>query len=639
MDIITSTELCALKMEKDREETKAESLRQNVIKILNKEHTRKRKSNLPQSQQKALKELKSMEEVKVYPFAKGNGFVLLNADDAITKIENQIGKSKIIDIDPTPQLVSKFQKILCKMRKEGKFDDRTYFKIYPSDAIPPRLYGTVKAHKPEKNYPMRTVVSTIGTPQYGVSEYLVKIIQPTLNKHPHRIVNSTSFVNEAKEWDIDPDEVQVSYDAVNLYPSVPIDKAIDVIVEILNNDIDDLKTRTKLSLVDIHKLLDLCLSICYFLFENRIRKIDNAGPIGLSLMVVIAEGYLQFIEKRALQKALITNLAPKSYKRYVDDTHSRFRNQPMSEKFLDILNEQDPAIQFTIEHQHDGTLNFLDTTIINNKSGKYEFKVFRKDAITNVQVKPDSGIDPKIIDGIFKGFLIRAKRICSEKYLNQEIDFLLNMFVENGHDRKSLQKIIANLNKPRIQNDNENIHDNFIKMPWVPRIGPKLRKIYKKQGFKIAFSSGRNLKEILCNNKSKLLPNSFPGVYQLDCSCGGVYIGETKKKVLTRSIEHQVDSMNGNWSASGATEHTKSCHGHFDWLHPKTLCICSNYHERKVREALEINKMAIKCEKLKSIKILNRDNGANTSIRSWKPVIDKYLDFGVKYRDIDVTAV
>ena len=79
--------------------------------------------------------------------------------------------------------MNKFQKELAKLRKEGKFDNKTYYKVYPSDAIPPRLYGVVKAHKPEKNYPMRTIVSTIGTVPYGTSKYLVEIIQLILNKN------------------------------------------------------------------------------------------------------------------------------------------------------------------------------------------------------------------------------------------------------------------------------------------------------------------------------------------------------------------------------------------------------------------------------------------------------------------------
>ena len=86
------------------------------------------------------------------------------------------------------------------------------------------MYGTVKAHKPEKNYPMRIVVSTIGTPTHKISEYLVKLAQPTLNKNPIRIKNSRTFVRMAKEWIIEKDEVQVSFDVVNFYPSVPLKK-------------------------------------------------------------------------------------------------------------------------------------------------------------------------------------------------------------------------------------------------------------------------------------------------------------------------------------------------------------------------------------------------------------------------------
>ena len=45
---------------------------------------------------------------------------------------------------------------------------------------------------------MGTVVSTSGTPPNGISKYLVKIIQPTLNKSQRKIKNSVKCVNEAK---------------------------------------------------------------------------------------------------------------------------------------------------------------------------------------------------------------------------------------------------------------------------------------------------------------------------------------------------------------------------------------------------------------------------------------------------------
>ena len=87
-----------------------------------------------------------------------------------------------------------------------------------------------------KNYPMRTIVSTIGTSAYGISKYLVQIIQPTLNKSNNKIQNSTSFAHKAKTWKIEPTKTQVSYDVVNLYSSIPLDRSISVTVEFLQDD-------------------------------------------------------------------------------------------------------------------------------------------------------------------------------------------------------------------------------------------------------------------------------------------------------------------------------------------------------------------------------------------------------------------
>ena len=49
--------------------------------------------------------------------------------------------------------------------------------------------------------------------------------------------------------------MKYKFDVTNLYPSIPIDKAIDVILQQLSEDYEDLKT-TKLTLVDIQKLIE-----------------------------------------------------------------------------------------------------------------------------------------------------------------------------------------------------------------------------------------------------------------------------------------------------------------------------------------------------------------------------------------------
>ena len=150
------------------------------------------------------------------------------------KIEEQLGTAKIIETDPTNTIATSIRAELCKLNKKRRFTKTEYQNIYPSDPVPPRMYGAIKAHKPEKNYPMRIIVSTIGTATYGISEYLVKLTQPLLNKNKTRLKNETAFVNDAKNWTISPTEVQVSYDVVNLYPSVPLDEATIVMLENFN---------------------------------------------------------------------------------------------------------------------------------------------------------------------------------------------------------------------------------------------------------------------------------------------------------------------------------------------------------------------------------------------------------------------
>ena len=104
-------------------------------------------------------------------------------------------------------------------------------------------------------------------------------------------------------------------------------------------------------------------------------------------------------------------------------------------------------IQFTAEYEDDNkTLNFLDTIIINSGDGQYDFKVHRQNAITNVQIKHTCCHDDQIKYGVFKGFIRRAKEICSPQYLKEEVEFLINVFIENGYKETTLRKITANHN-------------------------------------------------------------------------------------------------------------------------------------------------------------------------------------------------
>ncbi|XP_065662724.1 uncharacterized protein LOC136085352 [Hydra vulgaris] len=355
----------------------------------------------------------------------------------------------------------------------------------------------------------------------------LKMLKPQKNKLQTKLKNSSTSVKTAKLWNISNDEIQVSYGVVNLYLSIPLGEATKILLDMLEH-FPNLNKLTKLSVSEIKSLIELCLYKCYFLWNEEIHELVDSGPIGLSLMVVLAEGFLQFFENKAIDIALHSNppLVIKSFFRYVNDSHARFTNKNNAIRFQQILNSQHHAIKYTIELEDENKiLIFLDIQITNNRKGNYDFNIHRKKAITNIQVKPNSNHDPKILEGIFKGFIHRALSICSEKFLNKEINFLINVFAENGYEKKKLQNL-ANIVIKKRHSNNEIILSNneatmpTISLPWIPILLPKLRKIFRKAGYGAVFKSSANLKSLLTSrNKTKLPSNSHPGVYLIECEC------------------------------------------------------------------------------------------------------------------------
>ena len=433
------------------------------------------------------------------------------------------------------------------------------------------------------------------------------------------VKNSKSFVDEAKTWTIEPDEVQVSYDVVALYPSVPVNKAIENLIDILNKDINEFKERTIFTLKHIKQLIKVCLYKSYFLWNDKIHCLNDSGPIGLSLMVVLAESFLQTLESRSLiiARGLPIPVAPKTHKRYVDDTHDRFRNVDESEAFLKILNDQEPRIKFEAEYENENKqLNYLDTTILNTKEGTYNFKLYRKDAITNIQIKPNSCHDEKIKLGVFKGYISRAKAICSPRYLEQELEFIINIFVENGYKRKILKSIIKSHGKPK-RKEEQNKH--YVSLPWIPGLSVKLKKCFRNVGYVVSFKSPPNLKQLLtARNKDKLPPNSQPGVYLIPCECQGGYTGETKKRISSRRKEHEKDVFLANMKDSALAEHCSTCNGEIQWSKARTIAIETNYFKRQVREALEIRRNKTGPDDENGI---NRDYGKYVKTRTWNSLL------------------
>ena len=119
MEIIQTTEICALELENVWYFEKVERLQQDT-------HERRIQKVLKQysyCRRKKIREIKSDKNLKLYPFDKGSEFVIMKKEETIKRIVEQFRKSDTIDYDPTTILLDKFQRELAKLKKEGKFDN------------------------------------------------------------------------------------------------------------------------------------------------------------------------------------------------------------------------------------------------------------------------------------------------------------------------------------------------------------------------------------------------------------------------------------------------------------------------------------------------------------------------------------
>ena len=201
---------------------------------------------------------------------------------------------------------------------------------------------------------------------------------------------------------------------------------------------------------------------------------------------------------------------------------------------------------------------------VSKRDEQYVFKVYKKNAITNVQLKSNSGHDPKILRGIFTGFLHHALTVCSQQHQQEEIDFLVQNFVDNGYQKHELIRILNEFQRKRSNpppTPSENTDPTQIAvLHWVPGLSPKLRKSFRNAGYKAVFKSSSNLKSLLTShNKSKLPPLSQPGVYMTSCGCGKKHVGETLLKVSTRIKQHQKSITDEKLDTTGVSDHASIC--------------------------------------------------------------------------------
>ena len=353
----------------------------------------------------------------------------------------------------------------------------------------------------------------------------------------YSVQNTKDFIDQIKNIKLLPEECIISYDVKALFTSVPIEPAIKIINQHLEND-QELQQRTPMSVQNIIMLLEFCLKNTHFVFQGRFYEQTEGAAMGSSISPIIANLYMEAFEK----KAIITSPNPPSlWRRFVDDTFVIKKTQ--KDSFISHINSIDEKIQFTMENsRNDGSMPFLDTLATPCSDGSLNTKVYRKPAHTDMYLQWDSHHTIAAKYKMVSTLHHRAKAVCStQQVLKDEEEHLQKVLTENKYPTWALNRVKMKIKAPTRQELKRRKHANNTKghnkpymiLYYVRGLSESMMNICNKHGVQVHYIGCNTIKGLLMSPKDKDHITMKSGIiYRFKChrvDCDDEYIGESSR--------------------------------------------------------------------------------------------------------------
>ena len=577
LDIIAPIEEAASRIGQE----KGDELRWKVRQALEKAKTPK--PNLTRQQQAAMQSLSRDTDIIILPADKGNATVVMDKSDYSRKLDEHINDNTYVKLkrDPTAATERKLTKVLKKNKDQGHITETQYKRLNQHHSKAPHMYGLPKIHKP--NVPLRPIVSCRGSACHPLSQFLVKVINPLAGKTESYVKNSTHFVTMIKDMPVTSDIQMVSFDVVSLFTNVPTTEALAIVRNKLEED-TTLQERTPLPIDNIMEMLTLCVTTTAFQLGTEHYQQKEGMAMGSPLSPVIANIYMEFIEDLALRTAQQT---PTLWLRYVDDTFVLWNHGENITSFLTHLNSLRPSIQFTMEREKNSRLAFLDVEVHKTDIG-FRTSVYRKPTDTGRYLNFESHHPENVKRGIVKCLQHRAKAISTDgNAKSEEIRRLKETFQRNGYPKKFLEKTTR---RTSTQKQDQQQLAATICLPYTRGLSEKVRRICGKYNIRTVFRSNTTLRQKLTKVKpptTKLQTKNC--IYDIPCSCGRSYKGETCRPLSVRLDEHKKATIRGETMKSGMAEHAWSEGDHRPaWEEVTIIDREPHWKVRKIKEAAHI---------------------------------------------------
>ncbi|XP_071578645.1 uncharacterized protein [Temnothorax nylanderi] len=258
--------------------------------------------------------------------------------------------------DPINKITTKINELVKAWHDNGIVSDQMYRRLNCTNGNLPRAYGLPKVHK--AGFPLRVIVSTLGSPLYDVASLLQNTLHSSIPKPKSHIKDSWAFAEFINNREINNDEILISLDVTALFTNIPK----DLVLRGIEKRWFHISKKTDLTLPQFLHAIDLVLSSTSFVFNGVIYEQIFGSPMGSPLSPDTADIVMDDLETHCLN---LLNLNISVFFRYVDDIFAVVPRKHV-DLILKVFNDYHPRLKFTYEIENNGSLNFLDTTVIRN---------------------------------------------------------------------------------------------------------------------------------------------------------------------------------------------------------------------------------------------------------------------------------
>ena len=184
----------------------------------------------------ALRSLKTDDSVVITRPDKGDGVVVLDRSDYVSRVSHVLSdNSKFCFDDTQTDSTSQLQKDVIQhldyLAHQGIISQNKALR--PRSCQVPKLYGLPKIHKP--NFSVRPILSMCSSPTYYLAKWLCDILQPVREAvSTHNLKDSFAFVDLLSESRLD-DTITASLDVSSLFTNVPLCETISIIQTVIDD--------------------------------------------------------------------------------------------------------------------------------------------------------------------------------------------------------------------------------------------------------------------------------------------------------------------------------------------------------------------------------------------------------------------